>query len=489
MLTSGATDECERKQHNMKPSTEHFTATTCLGTSAARQRGAAERGRGRRLKGGLLTTAFLCAAAGCGQTAESDTPSLASQLKVQIVTPYAAGDAPGFSAALDDLREATGLEVEVLAESGNLVDTALLRIAAGNPPDLVVVPQPGVVKDLYELGAVKAFPSKVREKVAEDLPPGLEHLSTIDGELVSVWAQTSTSMMWYRSEIFAAKGWQPPTTPAEFDALVDRIAADGEYAAFCVGIEAKGATGWYLTDWLENLLLTRHGAELYDRWTSHQIPFNSPEVVEELQRMSRWFTDPDITYGTPDKVLSTAVEGGFSLIAQDPAPCVMTFNSQWVFATIQDKIDDGAVDVALPGAPAPTGSTPTLSAFQMPAAEGLPPALALGGDQLVALSDRPEVWQVIEYVASKEWGRPWAEIGGFLSPHRSFDTSAYTDLPSAILTDALHRTEVQRFDGTDEMPTEVGSGTAWSGMVDLVKGVDPQSIADSIEDSWGSAPK
>jgi alpha-glucoside transport system substrate-binding protein len=341
-----------------------------------------------------------------------------------------------------------------------------------------------VVKDLYELGRVKPIPERVRAKIVGQHPPGLTGLSTVDDQLVSIWAQTSSSLMWYRADLFEAKGWSVPTTAEGFDKLVATIAAEGTYAPFCAGIEAKGATGWYMTDWLENLLLTRRGADFYDRWATHQIPFNSPEVVEELRRMQGWLADPKFTYGSPDKVLATSVEEGFAGLADDPAHCAMAFNSQWVFATIQPAIDAGRVVVADPADGAPVSSKPTLSAFRLPPAVGQPPALVLGGDQLVALSDRPEVWQVMEYVASRDWGVPWAKMGGYISPHEDFDTAVYKDVPSKVIADAIHHTEVQRFDGTDGMPTEVGSGSVWTGMVDLLAGVDPQTVADAIEDSW-----
>ncbi len=56
---------------------------------------------------------------------------------------------------------------------------------------------------------------------------------------------------------------------------------------------------------------------------------------------------------------------------------------------------------------------------------------------------------------------------------------------SVILTDSL-ASGTGRFDASDLMPAEVGSGTFWSGMVDYMKsGPDSaQTVLDDIEASW-----
>jgi alpha-glucoside transport system substrate-binding protein len=56
---------------------------------------------------------------------------------------------------------------------------------------------------------------------------------------------------------------------------------------------------------------------------------------------------------------------------------------------------------------------------------------------------------------------------------------------SVVLTEALEN-DTGRFDASDLMPAEVGSGTFWTGMMDYVSnGPDSlQSVLDDIEASW-----
>src|SRR3546814_1942118 len=56
---------------------------------------------------------------------------------------------------------------------------------------------------------------------------------------------------------------------------------------------------------------------------------------------------------------------------------------------------------------------------------------------------------------------------------------------SVVLTDALEN-DTGRFDASDMMPPEVGSGTFWTGMIDYVRG-GPDSldgVLAAIEASW-----
>ena len=40
------------------------------------------------------------------------------------------------------------------------------------------------------------------------------------------------------------------------------------------------------------------------------------------------------------------------------------------------------------------------------------------------------------------------------------------------------------FDGSDQMPAAVGSGTFWKGMVDLVTGTDIDTVVKNIDKGW-----
>ena len=60
------------------------------------------------------------------------------------------------------------------------------------------------------------------------------------------------SFVWYSPKLFKEKGWTVPTTWDEMTALSDKIAATG-MKPWCAGIGSGEATGWPVTDWLEDV--------------------------------------------------------------------------------------------------------------------------------------------------------------------------------------------------------------------------------------------
>ncbi|MFF5219495.1 hypothetical protein [Micromonospora sp. NPDC000442] len=69
------------------------------------------------------------------------------------------------------------------------------------------------------------------------------------------------------------------------------------------------ATGWPLTDWVEDVLLRMHGPETYDRWIAHTIPFDGPAVVDAVERVSSVLRDDRYVNGGFGDVASIATTG------------------------------------------------------------------------------------------------------------------------------------------------------------------------------------
>jgi len=86
------------------------------------------------------------------------------------------------------------------------------------------------------------------------------------------------SLVWYSPENFEDAGYTVPATMEELMALTDKIVADGG-TPWCIGLGSGGATGWPATDWVEDFMLRTQPPEVYDRWVTNALPFNSPEVV------------------------------------------------------------------------------------------------------------------------------------------------------------------------------------------------------------------
>lgn len=80
---------------------------------------------------------------------------------------------------------------------------------------------------------------------------------------------------------------------------------------------------------------------------------------------------------------------------------------------------------------------------------------------------------------------PWARIGGALFPHKTQNFDDYGNSLEREIAKILVNATVFRFDASDLMPTEVGSGSFWTGMVNYVSGAEnAEQCLKTIEETW-----
>ncbi|OWY59785.1 sugar ABC transporter substrate-binding protein, partial [cyanobacterium TDX16] len=166
----------------------------------------------------------------------------------------------------------------------------------GDLPDLAVIPQPGLVADLAE--QITPVPEGTLDDHQEQYDPNLWDLVTVDDEVLGVPNKGDLkSLVWYSPTVFEENGYEIPETWDDLMALQDTMREDG-IAPWCIGIESGDATGWPLTDWMEDIMLRLHGPEVYDQWVNHEIPFDDPQVQEAVEMIEEiWFTEGNVLNG------------------------------------------------------------------------------------------------------------------------------------------------------------------------------------------------
>ena len=86
-----------------------------------------------------------------------------------------------------------------------------------------------------------------------------------------------------------------------------------------------------------------------------------------------------------------------------------------------------------------------------------------GGDLATLFTLNDDTVKVMEFLTSDAFGGEWAAAGGWLSPHRTFDQSLYSDSITQQVAKIASEAQVFRYDGSDLMPTAVGAGSFWIG--------------------------
>ena len=403
--------------------------------------------------------------------AEEEEPSLAGTV-VNILGPETGPEAEGFLAGFEPFTARTGIEVQY---SGSRDATTELNLAleGGNPPDIVVIPQPGRIIQFGESGDAVALPQSLLDNIAGAYDPFWFDLATTGGQVYGVPNKGDVkSLVWYSPPLFAENGYEIPSTWDELEALSEQIKTDG-MVPWCIGIGSGDATGWVFTDWMEDMMLRVQGPDVYDQWVSHAIPFNDPRVVEVAEFVGDiWFEEGNVLGGR-DLIAATGFkEASLPILDGD---CVLHRQASFAGAFYTE-------------AGATLGPDGDVNVFYLPTVSDEFGTVVLGaGTHAVAFTDKPETLAVMEYIGTAEYAnsRIMADKGGFLSPNREHDTSLYSSDFDRGLADILVSADPFRFDASDLMPGEVGAGEFWRSGTDYVSGSkSAQEFADDTENAW-----
>ncbi len=385
-------------------------------------------------------------------------------------------EAGAIQQVMNDFGAEHGIEITYTG-SADWESEVNIQVDAGAPPDISIFPQPGKLADFYRDGKLQALPDDVNATVNESWTDTWTVFGNVDGTQVGIPVKTDIkSLVWYKPAAFEAAGYEIPTTYDDFIALTETMIADGE-TPLCVGIESGQATGWPFTDWVEEYMLRFEGADVYDQWVNHEIPFNDPAVVAQMQAVLDLWNTPGMVYASGGTISSTAFQAnGAPLVAGD---CMMHRQASF----FSNQFDEGTAFA--------DGSEDAVDVFYFPSNDGAP---VLGAGTLAAaFRDAPEVWAVMEFMATPEYANArqqaqrelnGGDLSGFLTAIKGVELDSYAGLEQSMIN-SLTNADVVRFDASDLMPGDVGAGTFWTEGTSAVNGEqDAQQAADKIEASW-----
>lgn len=440
--------------------------------------------RWRRATVPALAAALGLTLAGCLQNPEAGSGGAVGAVgaepeegdgSVSILGAFGGAEEELFNASLEEFEQESGISIDYVSDQ-DFTNTIQVRVDAGDKPDIGLFPQPGGVLNLAERGELVPIDAMLDyDEIDRTLVNGFLDSARFDGRVYAAPMRMAVkSIVWYPKGAYEEGGWS--TEPADLDELdqvADQIRTDADTPPWCIGWQSDQATGWVGTDWVEEYMLRLHGPDVYDDWIYHRIPFNDERVVEAIEAYGQLANEEGNVLGGSRGILNTPFAEAMNPAFNDDPGCYLM--RQGNFATtffpedVQENLDEEVGIFVFP-----------------PAADGFDGQPILGGGDLAAaFTYDTDVAAVMEFLASDEFGGPWAEAGGWLSPHTSFDMDLYPDEVTRQIADFGYTSDVFRYDGSDVMPREVGSGSFWTGMVEFQSGAKTaQEVADDIEAGW-----
>ena len=368
---------------------------------------------------------------------------------------------------LAPVEDSTGIDV-TLRSSDDLYGDA----EAGVPPDIALLPDPDITIALARTGRLVPLPRRVVDELDANLAPSWNEMAEHGGSIYGVSFEANVkSLVWYSPSRFERNGYQIPQTWDELMALQDQMKADGN-VPWGIGIESGESSGWPFTDWIEEVMLRLHGPEAYDQWVHHEdLAFNDPRVKEAVEVVAEiWFTDGNVLGGRDAIAETDWTEAGRCVVTGE---CMMHKQGDFYVGWLGDDVTVGPdQDVAV---------------FYLPTmGDDFGRVMIGGGGHAVAFADRPEVMEVMRYLASVEYADRQIAMSDqwFVSPNQNQDTDLYKDTFARSLAELALATDVVRMDGSDQMSDEVWQEWHRAG-TEFVRGaITIDEFLNRVEQAW-----
>ncbi len=396
-----------------------------------------------------------------------------------IFGPWRGDDETLVQNVLEYFREATGAEVKY-SSSENYEQQIVIDTQAGSPPNIAVLPQPGLLADLASKGQLVPLGDEAAAFIKDNYGAGeswvkLGSYKDKDGAskfFAFPFKADLKSLVWYSPENFKDAGYNIPKTMEELLALSDQIVKDGG-KPWCIGLGSGGATGWPATDWVEDLMLRTQSPDVYDKWVTNEVKFSDPAVVAAIELFGSFAKNDAYVDGGAAGVASTDFRDSPKGLFATPPKCYMHRQASFIpsFFPEGTKLGEGA-DADFFYFP-PYAAKPEL---------GRP---VLGAGTLFAITkDSKAARAFINFLEMPLAHELWMAQSGFLTPLKTVNQDAYANDTLKKEGEILTSATTFRFDGSDLMPGKIGAGAFWTGMIDYVGGKPAGDVGAAIQKAW-----
>jgi len=393
----------------------------------------------------------------------------AASKTVSVLGVWTGNEAEAFNKMVAPFEAETGIKVEFTG-TRDLPAVLTTQVEAGNPPDVSAIPNPGqMIEFAKENKLVDLSTFMDMDVLRSDYSSTWIDLGTYQGKFCGVFISADLkSLIWYNPKAFAAAGYKVPTTWDEMIALSDKIVADGK-TPWAIGLESGAASGWAGTDWIEDIMLRTVKPEVYDLWVKHGISWLDDSVQRAFDLFGQIALNKKYVYGGTNAELTINFGDSPDALFTTPPNAYLHRQATFIKSFILDhfpRLVPGEDFDFFPFPPIdPQYGTPALGA----------------ADMFAMFKDTPEARAFMEYIVSPAAQEIWIGELGKLSANKRVNPAVYPDDLTRKAAKILVNASTFRFDGSDLMPSAVGAGSFWTGILDYINGVSLKKVLMTIE--------
>jgi alpha-glucoside transport system substrate-binding protein len=383
------------------------------------------------------------AAVGCGGddggggTAKGDG-------QLTVFSLWGGSEQEAFQKVLTQFTKNTGIKTKY-ESARDFLPVIRTRLAAGNPPEVAIIPRPGVVAELAKddslipLEDLGLDPDKINENYSDTWTS----LATVDDKLYGVVAKAnSKSVIWYKPTSFQQNSFQIPKTWDELMTITEKYKSMGK-DPWAVGAQGRD-NSWTLTDWFENIYARQAGKDNYTKLFNGDLAFNDQTVKDALETMTSVVNDKYVAGGIDTALGIGFVDGIGRVFSKNPVA------EMYMEGGFVGGIALGQVNPSLK-----VGTDIDFFPWPQIKPENDNPLVG-GGDVASAFVNDEDAAKLIEYLSTPEAGKIWVSTGAIASPNEGVQASDYPNELVSKEAEQIKSAKSFLFDGSDLLPGTLG---------------------------------
>ncbi|GAA2415877.1 extracellular solute-binding protein [Streptomyces glaucosporus] len=368
---------------------------------------------------GLLCLLLAAGPAGCARQGDETDHVLT------VLGPWTGREEKSFRNLLNRFEQQhEGVRVDYQGTTATR-EVLLSGVLAGDPPDVAVLPVLGDLADYVQRKQLW----RLGEDIVDDDQYGGPWLSQPTGLSARYWLPVKVdlkSIVWYE------KGSSPGASARE------------DVSRWCIGMGSDATSGWPGSDWIEDILLQRSGADAYDAWATGEMDWTAEPVVDAWRTWGAFMSRDDRAAETALTTDHRGPEGGNGLLFDRGRDCDLEHQGSFarnLYGDDASRADFVASPMLLPGADGQSGYR------------------EVSGDFAAMFKESEQARDLMRFLASLEAQRAWATgvEPPFFSAHRGVTQEAYPeeDTVSRRIVREFRQAERLCLDASDVMPPTI----------------------------------
>ena len=353
-----------------------------------------------------------------------------------------------FEEELKNIENSTGLKIKYEIYS----DIETYLIENQNPAiDIALIPNPQGVINLGERDIVKSIDEFIsEEKMDNYYSSHLQKITTSSSTNKNYGAffrLFPNSMIWYSVEKFKEIGSPEFKTYEDILNYTKNYSKEGKNL-WCLDIESGASTGWIATNWLEDLILSEYGSDVYDNWSNQDTVSSSDEILNSINNIGKLVFTENAIYGTNKRIVRKEFRNNYNNLLNENVDCVFSWGGHYAsFYMPQDKQFGRDYDF-----------------FKFPSTNNRSSIVGIG-DALTALNYSSDTQEVFNAIIDENFGQNWMSwVDATYIPanklNQNFIANPLTKKEAKLIRDSLIENTF-RYDASELMERKIGADALW----------------------------